>query len=415
LSLLLDALKRAEQEKLARQGGAPADVAKEPQRPVPVAVPPAPRPASLELQPLAGAAEAHAPQGAAPRSADASAAQNVFQAKEQKAAPAGGSRAALFWIVGIVVAMLLLGGGGYVWYSINSFTPRTVASARPRPVPITPAPTAAPAGPSAPGAPAAFVPAQPGEAPQAAQPAAPAAPQGATTPPASSDRPAPPAQKQDAVREAVAALLRENAPAAPDVRFAATPREPVRVAPAVAEGYKALAAGDDAAARKAYGAALAIDATNLDALLGMATVEARAGNRLLAASYYGKALDVDPRDATARAGLAALATREQPEGLESQLRSDLARSPASPQLHFALGNLLASQNRWNEAQVEFFDAYRLDPANADLAYNLAVSLDHLRQDKLAAEYYDRALKGARASGAQFDAAQAARRLAQLRG
>jgi Tfp pilus assembly protein PilF len=233
---------------------------------------------------------------------------------------------------------------------------------------------------------------------------------------APADHAAPPAQKQDAVREAVAALLREGQrPAPEEVRLAASPHEPRRVSPNVATAYAALATGDLDTARKGYGAALAADATNLDALLGVATVEARAGNRMLAASYYRRALEVDPRDATARAGLAALAATEQPEGLETQLRSDLSLAPASPALHFALGNYLASQNRWNEAQVEFFEAYRLDPSDPDLAYNLAVSLDHLKQGSLAAEYYDRALKGARASGAQFDAAQAARRLAQLRG
>jgi len=412
LSLLLDALKRAEQEKLAKQGGAGAEAPKE--RPVPVAVVSTPRPASLELQPIAAGAEAPGAPSAGAARAEAAAAQNVFQAKDSRAASAS-NRATVLWIVGIAVGIALLGGGGYVWYEMNSFSPRIAASGRPRPVPITPAPAAAPAGPANPNP---FVPSpQGGEAvPQAAgSTAAPAAAPGPAPAASAPAAPPEPREKPDAVRDAVAALLRESSATAPqEVRLTAS-RESRRVAPEVTSGYQALESGDLAAARKSYGAALAADASNLDALLGIATVEARAGNRMLAANYYRRALQVDPRDATARAGLASIAAPERPDGLETQLRSDIARTPESAALHFSLGNLLASESRWNEAQVEFFDAYRLDPANADLAYNLAVSLDHLKQATLAAQYYERAIKAARASGAQFDPAQAARRLAQLRG
>ena len=44
------------------------------------------------------------------------------------------------------------------------------------------------------------------------------------------------------------------------------------------------------------------------------------------------------------------------------------------------------------------------PTNADFAYNLAVSLDQLRQPKLALEYYRRALALAETRGARFDLA-----------
>ena len=136
---------------------------------------------------------------------------------------------------------------------------------------------------------------------------------------------------------------------------------------------------------------------------------------MLAASHYRRALDVDPRNATALAGLAAVAEFSRPEGIESQLRADIAASPSSAPLHFTLGNLFALQSRWGEAQVEYFEAYRLEPESADFAYNLAVSLDHMRQPKLAAEYYSRALDGARNQATQFDPQVAARRLAQLKG
>src|SRR5262249_4256168 len=100
LSLLLDALKRAEQEKLARQGGG---------RPESGAAPvPAPAPtsaalprvaaANLELQPLSTPPGTSSPAARA----DAQAAQNVFQAKEAPTAKASGAaparKGSFLWI-----------------------------------------------------------------------------------------------------------------------------------------------------------------------------------------------------------------------------------------------------------------------------------------------------------------------------
>ena len=145
----------------------------------------------------------------------------------------------------------------------------------------------------------------------------------------------------------------------------------------------------------------------------MATVEAQTANRGAAAALYRRVLEIDSRNLTAMAGLAALADHSRPEALEAQLRDDLMRHPESAQLRFALGNLYASQARWTEAQAEFFESYRLDPGVADVLYNLAVTLDHLGQPRLAAEFYGRALEAAKLQNAQFDPARAARRLAEL--
>ena len=111
--------------------------------------------------------------------------------------------------------------------------------------------------------------------------------------------------------------------------------------------------------------------------------------------------------------MSALADFSRPEALEAQLREDLMRNPESAQLRFALGNLYASQARWTEAQAELFEAYRLDPGVADVLYNLAVSLDHLGQPRLAIEFYARALEASKRQATQFDPAPVARRLAEL--
>jgi Tfp pilus assembly protein PilF len=190
---------------------------------------------------------------------------------------------------------------------------------------------------------------------------------------------------------------------------------PARSVPAgVAAGYEALRLGDLAAARRGYDAAIAADPANVDARLGIATIAAREGNRALAFEHYRRALDLDPRNPTALAGIALLADASRPEALEMQLRTEIARAPESAELVFALGNVYATQSRWTEAQAAYYEAHRLDPGSADIAHNLAVSLDRLGQGRLAAGFYRRALESASGRAAQFDAAAVARRLEELR-
>jgi tetratricopeptide (TPR) repeat protein len=230
--------------------------------------------------------------------------------------------------------------------------------------------------------------------------------------PASASRAKP---QPKAAEQLVMSLLKDSADAkpAPPLKLSRT-IDPPRVSPDVARGYDALRRGDAAEARKAYEAALAVDPANLDAHLGLATAAARAGDRDTATRHYRRALSLDPKNPTAVAGLAALADLSRPEGLEEQLRADITRYPQSAALHFTLGNLYASQSRWNEAQAAYFEAYRLDPDSADLAYNLAVSLDHLGQVRLAADFYQRALAAANKQAAQFDKGQVTRRIAELK-
>jgi Tfp pilus assembly protein PilF len=200
--------------------------------------------------------------------------------------------------------------------------------------------------------------------------------------------------------------------AAPPVKLSRTIEAP-RISNDVAMGYESLRGGNLTAARRSYQAAVATDPNNIDAQLGLATVEARLGNRSAASVNYRKALEIDPRNASAIAGLASLAGFSRSEPLEAQMRDDLSRNPQSSALHFALGNLYASQSRWREAQGEFFEAHRLDSGNADVVFNLAVSLDHLGQAGLAALYYARALEASRGQATQFDPATVSRRLSEL--
>jgi tetratricopeptide (TPR) repeat protein len=98
---------------------------------------------------------------------------------------------------------------------------------------------------------------------------------------------------------------------------------------------------------------------------------------------------------------------------ESRVKTLLAADPEAHVLNFTLGNPLAQQGRWAEAQQQYSKAFAAEPDNPDFAYNVAVSLDHLRQLKPALEYYRRALELAASRGASFDSAAARERIAQL--
>ncbi|MCW9059356.1 MAG: tetratricopeptide repeat protein [Gammaproteobacteria bacterium] len=189
-------------------------------------------------------------------------------------------------------------------------------------------------------------------------------------------------------------------------------RRPDRVNTLLLSAYEHFQAERWTQAEQAYGAVLAGDPGNRDARLGLAALAERTGDRNTAIDQYRELLRINPRDATAFAVLAAL---EQVQGgnSESELKLRLAEQPNSAHLHFALANLYATQRRWPQAQQAYFEAQRLAPDNADYAFNLAVSLEHLGRPGLAVEYYRRALQLARSQTVQFDHATAQGRVASL--
>jgi len=397
MSLLLDALRRAEQEKLAKQAERPGPSAHErnPHAASNVA------PSGLELQPVSAGAAAAANAPAMPGRSEAESAQNLFRAKSASAAEPA-RKSGVLWVALGVIVVVIAAVGAYVWYSIEALSPKAVVRApRLAPLPATPPkPADFSIGPrlDTPMPPAAPTPAP------ASGAAAPQAP--GNLAPESEPRPA---QNASAM---MMNLLKKETSAAPPLRLQQTSAPP-RVPADVAAGYEALRTGNLAQARQGYSAALASDPSNVDALLGLATVEARGGNSTVAASHYRRVLDLDPRNPTALAGLAALTDFSRPEAIESQLRGDVARYPQNPALRFTLGNLYATQSRWSEAQLEYFEAHRLDPGSADIVFNLAVSLDHLGQRRVASEYYRRSLAAARTQATQFDPALVERRIGEL--
>jgi tetratricopeptide (TPR) repeat protein len=168
------------------------------------------------------------------------------------------------------------------------------------------------------------------------------------------------------------------------------------------------------AAQSAYRRLLQQEPRNVDALLGMAAVAARSNNPGEAGRLYLRALDVEPKNTFAQAGLLNLLGSADPAGSEAKLKRLLADQP-SAFLHFALGNLYAAEERWPDAQQAYFQAHHLAPSNPDYAFNLAVSLEHIKQPKPALTYYQRALQLlGRDGAASFDRAAVEARIVQLK-
>ena len=187
---------------------------------------------------------------------------------------------------------------------------------------------------------------------------------------------------------------------------------PDRVAALLERAYGMFHSGDVESAAKAYRAVLGHEPHNRDAFLGLAAVVARAGRWDEAAAYYARILAFDPADAAAQAALIAIDERDPVRG-ESRLKALLSSEPRAAYLHFGLGNAYAAQSRWPEAQQSYFNAWRLDRGNADYAYNLAVSLDHLSRPESALDVYREALALAEKRPAGFEAAAVHARIRDL--
>jgi tetratricopeptide (TPR) repeat protein len=337
----------------------------------------------------------------APQAAERAAARKVFEAKQYRES---NPRLPFFITLG-VLGVFALGTIVYFWYQLRPPPPLVNAN------PVRPAAEAAvqvaevkaPSAPSAPPASAA-IPGLPSAAAAPLPAADPIRPEPRVESPA--PRPRPPARVARAAPAEPAAL--------PTATVSSRPAAAPQIHPKVQTGYAAYLKGDLATARADYQDALREQSANRDALLGLAAIDVRTGRLEAAEASYLRLLQLDPNDAHAQAGLIALrASRLDPIATESRVKTMLATDPEAHVLHFTLGNQLAQQGRWAEAQQEYFKAFTANPENADFAYNLAVSLDHLRQPRQALEYYQRAISLAQGRGASFSVAAARQRAAQL--
>ncbi len=402
MSLLMDALRRAEEAKRqANPNDHPAPSPRElsldpldaPTTPLRQPLPPLSRrlpaaesePAPTTALPRPRAAATATADTASSESAERTGAKNLFAVKQLP-----GSRRGLWLFLGLGgMAMLVI--AGYVWWQLQM-----MASASPtRPLPPPPAPAST-------------------------QPELPAG---------TAQQPTPTLAEAPLPRAALESPVLAAAP-----RARSTPAERARretLPPASAAGvfrpggrqprpdetlnlaYEAWQAGRLEEARRGYEEVLRGDTRNVDALLGLAAIATRQGQLERAQDLYLRVIDADPGNATAQAALINLRGQGNTGASESRLKTLLASQPDSSALHFALGNVYARQGRWNDAQQAYFLAYAGEPDNADYVFNVAVSLDHLRQNKLAAQYYRMALSASETGHGAFDRNAASKRILEL--
>jgi len=470
MSLLLDALKRAEEAKrakLAVERGAVSTV--EPLSPLPVASPSAPLEAAIsahvvpskaaELQ-LAdyedidaqvafqperpneeqersggiarelGLTPVDTPRIEAPEplisrvaqaskksSTDRDVAKSVFIAKQSAQHEQGAGKKWLLPVIAIGVAVVGA-GGWYVWNEVNRISRPASVAVRPLQAPAIqpqPSPNVQPAIAEANVAMATTPPAPAEPALPPLLPPLPEQVEQVALPPSLStgkSGKSSPIQLDD--REQLARALKEISPAReePVALKLARSLAPPAVPNELLEAYQSLKDANYPLAITRYSRIVQAEPLNLDAQIGLATAFARAGDTVSAAKHFRATLAIDPRNANALAGLLAV-NRTGAGSMEVELKSLVAKHPSSAALHFSLGNQFASERRWVEAQQSFFEAYRLESDRPDHVYNLAVSLDHLGKFQLAQEYYSKVLAMPGGAGVQFDRASVMRRLREL--
>jgi len=158
------------------------------------------------------------------------------------------------------------------------------------------------------------------------------------------------------------------------------------------QAWQAYEAGQYAPAKKFYKKVLAIEKDNRDALLGIGAIAVIEKDNRVAREAYVTLLNRDPRDPIAIAALASLRNNAVATTTdEKYLLNMLQRNPEDAHLVFALGNVYAQQGKWKAAQQSYFEAWQRDNENADYVFNLAVSLDQLGKPEQALRFYQSSL------------------------
>ncbi|NJD35661.1 MAG: tetratricopeptide repeat protein [Betaproteobacteria bacterium] len=344
-----------------------------------------------------GSTEARRPQAGKTLPQEKSAAQNLFAAKQVDESP---TRKTFALAIGTATFLAICGIGGYFWWQLQPKTSLVTIRA-PVPPAAMPSPGAVPPAPTLAAPPAAPI----GVASSAARPATAAA----------RDK----LEENEVVPRAAKAPdqprhLRQSPATEPDTDSPVrVTKAPLKVDPALLRGFDAYNRGDLELAQREYERAQKSDPRNTDAMHGLAAVAVRQGRHDQADLLYRQIIEADPQDPAAMSALINIRTQIDPGAAESRLKSLSAAQPELAAPQFALGNLYARQDRWNEAQQAYFRAYGAEQDNPDILYNLAVSLEHLRQNKLAAQYYSLAIAAAQSRPAGFDRDQATARLQAL--
>ena len=179
--------------------------------------------------------------------------------------------------------------------------------------------------------------------------------------------------------------------------------------------YTAFNQSDYSRSDSLYNRVLQRESNNRDALLGLAAIAIKQQRYEVARQKYQFLLSLNPRDSIATAGLSSIKHLIDPQLNESKLKFMIKQQPDEAHLYFALGSLYSTQEKWPEAQSAYFSAWSAENKNADYAYNLAVSLDHLDKHKQALDFYRLSLKLSSHSNINFSTKNTQHRINTLQG
>jgi tetratricopeptide (TPR) repeat protein len=190
-------------------------------------------------------------------------------------------------------------------------------------------------------------------------------------------------------------------------------RKPDPLSDTLQRGWAAYQNKEYEVSGRAYRRVLDQEPDNRDALLGLAAVSLQQDDIDTAKDMYLHLLELDPRDAHAHAGMGQIAQKTGADLSEEKLKQLIEYQPDDAHLQFTLGNLYIQKKSWPQAQQAFFNAWKADSQNPDYAYNLAVSLDHLGKHKAAKALYRDSLKLAAGKNVSFSEEAVKSRLAHL--
>lgn len=307
-------------------------------------------------------------------------------------------------LLGMVAALLLIGGGIYVYLAISKPGMFVTPAQPPAPAPIAAAPARqTKPEPQPPVAASPEIQRQQGERLAANEPQ-----------PLVANLPEKQEQQGQLAAPSPTQLQQRPSRAASQRNISITPAKTTPVVePQLVAAYQALQQNRLDSAQESYQKMLLAEPNSAEALLGLAAIAEQQKQPDKAAQYYLKVLNVDPKNSIAQAGLLGIVGHTDPQASESRLKQLLAREP-SAFVYFTLGNLYAGQSQWPAAQAAYFRAFHLQPDNADYAFNLAVGLEHLNQPKLALKFYQQALQLAKDKGhANFELSLAQNRISKL--
>ena len=143
--------------------------------------------------------------------------------------------------------------------------------------------------------------------------------------------------------------------------------------------YTSLMGGDSEAAIETYKNILSTNATNQDALFGLAATYHRLGNFDKARPLYGALLKINPQHREALNNFLVLASDESPQDALPELVRLETRNPDFSPIPAQIAIVLDKLGFKDEARDKMLRAIELAPDNMTYKYNLAIMLDRQGQ------------------------------------